>query len=193
MATYPRQVTPEDFRHNLQVGAVDLTRAALVKHPQHTVEVHFTLQYQCCYGQYLAVLGSAQGWQTAAAVPMKWNFGDKWTTVMSLPVGSDVEYKYVVMEDKEVNRWQDGPNNKLALHCPVTSMTALANDFADDVEAREAAFAGVHEALEKSAALLDALADPTHPLMLAADRQVAAAKTHMGQLLGDSGTVVLLG
>jgi hypothetical protein len=75
----------------------------------------------------------------------------------------------------------------------VTTATALAHDLVDDAEARSAAFAGVQEALEKSAALLDALADPSHPLMLAADRDVAAAKTHMGHLLGDGGTVALLG
>jgi len=75
----------------------------------------------------------------------------------------------------------------------VVTAAALACDIPDASEARAVAFAGVQEALEKSAALLDILADPTHPLMLKADRDVAEAKRQMGHLLADSNHLLLQG
>jgi hypothetical protein len=50
-------------------------------------------------------------------------------------------------------------------------------------DARAEAFGGVNRALQQSADLLDSLSDPTHPLMLKADRELADAKRHMGHLL----------
>jgi hypothetical protein len=50
-------------------------------------------------------------------------------------------------------------------------------------DARAEAFGGVNRALQQSADLLDNLSDPTHPLMLKADRELADAKRHMGHLL----------
>ncbi|WIA22094.1 hypothetical protein OEZ85_004436 [Tetradesmus obliquus] len=95
---------------------------------------------------------------------------DTWTVVLSLPYGSDVEYKYVVLDQQGgVVSSDSGPG-----------CFAGVNGSAD---ARAEAFGGVDRALQQSAELLDSLADPTHPLMLKADRELADAKRHMGHLL----------
>eukprot|EP00879_Flechtneria_rotunda_P000875 GHRR01001002.1.p1 GENE.GHRR01001002.1~~GHRR01001002.1.p1 ORF type:complete len:609 (+),score=236.60 GHRR01001002.1:178-2004(+) len=83
------------------------------------VEVHFQLKYKCEYGQCLAIVGSPQGWQTSAAVAMTWSDGDVWSAVVTLPLGADIEYKYVVCSgDSQVQRWQEGSNNRLSLNSP---------------------------------------------------------------------------
>jgi hypothetical protein len=56
-------------------------------------------------------------------------------------------------------------------------------DARGSADARAEAFGGVNRALQQSADLLDSLSDPTHPLVLKADRDLADAKRHMGHLL----------
>lgn len=51
------------------------------------VEVHFEVQYGCEFGQHLSIIGTPQGWQTAAATCMKWSEGNIWKAVLSVPVG----------------------------------------------------------------------------------------------------------
>ncbi|KAF6260793.1 hypothetical protein COO60DRAFT_847812 [Scenedesmus sp. NREL 46B-D3] len=85
---------------------------------QHVVEVHLEVHYKACFGSQLAVVGSHTGWLTSAAVPMTCGGAeaDIWSVVLSLPYGSDVEYKYVVINQQGgVVRWQEGANNTLCL------------------------------------------------------------------------------
>lgn len=51
------------------------------------VEVHFEVQYGCEFGQHLSIIGTPQGWQTAAAAGMTYNDGNVWKAVLSVPVG----------------------------------------------------------------------------------------------------------
>jgi hypothetical protein len=51
------------------------------------VEVHFQVQYACEFGQHLSLIGSPQGWQVPAAVPMSWSDGNVWNAVLPVPAG----------------------------------------------------------------------------------------------------------
>eukprot|EP00216_Chloropicon_sp_CCMP2111_P001608 CAMPEP_0198237888 /NCGR_PEP_ID=MMETSP1446-20131203/3655_1 /TAXON_ID=1461542 ORGANISM="Unidentified sp, Strain CCMP2111" /NCGR_SAMPLE_ID=MMETSP1446 /ASSEMBLY_ACC=CAM_ASM_001112 /LENGTH=285 /DNA_ID=CAMNT_0043920167 /DNA_START=274 /DNA_END=1131 /DNA_ORIENTATION=+ len=90
---------PETFK---KISRPDLFRSDSAS--RHSVRVKFSVQYRCHSRQMLAIAGSMAplGWSflSIARNPLTWNKGDVWTVELNLPVGSRVEYKYVLLEEQ---------------------------------------------------------------------------------------------
>lgn len=82
------------------------------------VRVTFTLQQELPFGQSLKLVGShpALGaWKEDMGLRMTWGDGHKWTTSVSLPAGTALEFKAVkVIEGPDArSEWEDGANHVL--------------------------------------------------------------------------------
>jgi len=91
-----------------------------VPEEQQTVTVRFFLRYKTSWGQGVKLIGSHPklgSWSLNKAIDLRWSNNDVWTATVSLPAGSVLEYKYVVIdyESKEPLSWQSGSNAVLAL------------------------------------------------------------------------------
>eukprot|EP00191_Tetraselmis_sp_GSL018_P008919 CAMPEP_0177609106 /NCGR_PEP_ID=MMETSP0419_2-20121207/18882_1 /TAXON_ID=582737 /ORGANISM="Tetraselmis sp., Strain GSL018" /LENGTH=346 /DNA_ID=CAMNT_0019103949 /DNA_START=255 /DNA_END=1296 /DNA_ORIENTATION=+ len=69
------------------------------------VKVRLSVHYKCYNRQMLCIGGSniPFGWSflSIAKVPMSWTEGDVWTTEVEVPVGTRLEYKYVILEEQD--------------------------------------------------------------------------------------------
>ncbi|KAI7841621.1 hypothetical protein COHA_004791 [Chlorella ohadii] len=82
------------------------------------VRVTFTLQQELPFGQSLKLVGShpALGaWKEDMGLRMTWGDGHKWTTTVSLPAGTALEFKAVkIIEGPDArSEWEDGANHVL--------------------------------------------------------------------------------
>lgn len=87
-------------------------------------KVAFTLPYHVEFGQEVAVVGEIDTlgkWDAAAAIPLTWTDGDVWTAAIEVPVGSTVQYKYIIRapDSGEVLEWQSGDN--LVIELPASA------------------------------------------------------------------------
>jgi len=75
------------------------------------VKIRLTVHYRVHTRQILCVGGSQLpfGWSflSIARVPMRWTPGDVWIWEGEFPPGTDVEYKYVVLEEQSWTRLCD--------------------------------------------------------------------------------------
>lgn len=78
-----------------------------------TCQVKFVLQKKCRFGQRFNVVGDHSllgNWNPEAAIPMDWADGHIWSVKVDIPVGKQVEFKFVLSKkDGEID-WQPGPN-----------------------------------------------------------------------------------
>lgn len=77
------------------------------------VTVKFVLEKKCKFGQQFHVIGDAPqlgSWKPKAAVPLEWSEGDIWTTDVDVPVGKQIEYKFILIGKRGELLWQPGPN-----------------------------------------------------------------------------------
>eukprot|EP01026_Neomeris_dumetosa_P073786 TRINITY_DN7629_c0_g1_i13.p2 TRINITY_DN7629_c0_g1~~TRINITY_DN7629_c0_g1_i13.p2 ORF type:complete len:444 (-),score=75.91 TRINITY_DN7629_c0_g1_i13:1312-2643(-) len=78
---------------------------------QRKILVRFKVNYRVHSRQILCMGGSQLpfGWAflSITKVPMTWNKGDDWTRELQLPVGMQVEYKYVILERQDWIKIQD--------------------------------------------------------------------------------------
>jgi len=69
------------------------------------VKVRLSVHYRCYNRQMLCIGGSniPFGWSflSIAKVPMSWTDGDVWTTEVEVPLGTRLEYKYVILEEQD--------------------------------------------------------------------------------------------
>ncbi|PRW58670.1 carbohydrate-binding module family 20 isoform A [Chlorella sorokiniana] len=82
------------------------------------VRVTFTLPQELPFGQSLKLVGShpALGaWKEDMGLRMTWGDGHKWTTSVSLPAGTALEFKAVkIIEGPDArSEWEDGANHVL--------------------------------------------------------------------------------
>lgn len=80
---------------------------------QSLVKVKFVLQQKCKFGQQFAVIGDDPQfgtWNPKAALPLEWSEGDVWTTEVSVPMGKQIEYKFILKGKLGEILWQPGPN-----------------------------------------------------------------------------------
>ncbi|GIL93459.1 hypothetical protein Vretimale_12705 [Volvox reticuliferus] len=95
-------------------GAVNMIQGDVQDHRPHFVNVSFKVEYKCSYGQSLTLVGNTAplgNWSFKRGQRMHWSRGDVWTCNVMLPAGSDVECKYVIVDDQgRAQRWQEGSN-----------------------------------------------------------------------------------
>ena len=82
--------------------------------------VTFWLLYRAEFGQRICLVGGAEAlgaWSIRAAPEMTWGQGHNWSVSVDIPVGSLLEYKYVVLEPDGLTalQWQEGNNAVLGV------------------------------------------------------------------------------
>lgn len=80
---------------------------------QPLVKVKFVLQKKCKFGQQFAVVGDDPQfgiWKAKEALPLEWSEGDVWTTEVDVPMGKQIEYKFILKGKLGEITWQPGPN-----------------------------------------------------------------------------------
>lgn len=80
---------------------------------QPLVKVKFVLQKKCKFGQQFAVVGDDPQfgiWSPKEALPLEWSEGDVWTTEVDVPIGKQIEYKFILKGKLGEITWQPGPN-----------------------------------------------------------------------------------
>ncbi|XP_028829836.1 uncharacterized protein stbd1 [Denticeps clupeoides] len=104
----PREA-PEDEQGIKQV--------ATVSPMSQTVQVNFCVHYITgSLNQFIAVTGSHQqlgGW--TSFVPLKKSKHWIWSNTVTLPVESQIEWKFVLVEDSRICRWEECDNRSLTL------------------------------------------------------------------------------
>ena len=79
----------------------------------------FSINYNTIYGEEMGVIGSIPqlgNWSEYKLLKLKWSSGNTWSgTILFEPNIVDFEFKFVVMENKKVVKWEEGENNKFIL------------------------------------------------------------------------------
>uniref|UniRef100_A0A0D6QWY9 CBM20 domain-containing protein n=1 Tax=Araucaria cunninghamii TaxID=56994 RepID=A0A0D6QWY9_ARACU len=89
------------------------------------VKVKFVLQKKCKFGQQFSVVGDDPQfgtWEPKAAIPLEWSEGDVWTTEVDVPVGKQIEYKFILKGKLGEISWQPGQNQVFETSESVPSM-----------------------------------------------------------------------
>lgn len=79
-------------------------------------KVSFKIKYDTVYGEKIGVLGSVNefgNWNENRAVVLNWNCNNYWKGSVEIEnvYNGNIEFKFVVIEDDRVKKWQDGNNN----------------------------------------------------------------------------------
>jgi hypothetical protein len=99
------------------------------------VKVTFSLPYETRYGEEIHVVGNVKKlgqWRPRGAVEMRWTDGHIWVTTIEVEFpppasGKPLEYKYVLMKDGQVKRWEPGENHILS--CPRSGSSLVCYNF----------------------------------------------------------------
>ncbi|GIL85683.1 hypothetical protein Vretimale_13249 [Volvox reticuliferus] len=79
--------------------------------------VNFKVHRHVEFGQSLLLVGSAPelgSWDAKHALELNWGEGDNWSASAALPVGSSLEYKYIIKRRDGLD-WCPGQNKAIAL------------------------------------------------------------------------------
>ncbi|GIL65408.1 hypothetical protein Vafri_19157 [Volvox africanus] len=96
------------------MAAANISQADVHDYRSRLVNVSFKVEYKCPYGQSLTLVGDTAplgSWSSKRGQRMHWSRGDVWTCNVMLPAGSEIECKYVIVDDQgRAQRWQEGSN-----------------------------------------------------------------------------------
>eukprot|EP00193_Tetraselmis_chui_P004912 CAMPEP_0177755780 /NCGR_PEP_ID=MMETSP0491_2-20121128/2753_1 /TAXON_ID=63592 /ORGANISM="Tetraselmis chuii, Strain PLY429" /LENGTH=375 /DNA_ID=CAMNT_0019271309 /DNA_START=213 /DNA_END=1340 /DNA_ORIENTATION=- len=118
---YPLRASHAGFRASFRCNGLYARRPMLVVSAasapgkRSAVPVEFHLPLKVPNGKAAFLVGSCEelgSWSPDDAKQMKRTAGDVWQSTVELPVGEEVEYKYVIVEVKggSKGRWQKGDN-----------------------------------------------------------------------------------
>eukprot|EP00951_Prasinocladus_malaysianus_P005236 scaffold37202_cov47-Prasinocladus_malaysianus.AAC.2 len=70
------------------------------------VKVRLSVHFKCTSPRQMLCIGGSNipfGWSflSIAKVPMSWSEGDNWTAEVEVPLGTRLEYKYVILEEQD--------------------------------------------------------------------------------------------
>ncbi|GAB4818651.1 hypothetical protein N2152v2_005697 [Parachlorella kessleri] len=83
-----------------------------------TVPVVFQCTLKVAYGEHLRVVGSHEvlgGWEVGAAPALEWGEGHVWAAQLELPVGAEVEYKFVHVMPNRTPVWEFTSNRSFTV------------------------------------------------------------------------------
>lgn len=86
------------------------------------------------FGQAVAVIGSGEvlgNWAPEYSIPLVWTEGDVWTGQVTIPKGSEAEFKFIVVfkdDGTEVVEWEECNNRLLGLPEGVEKVSCWWND-----------------------------------------------------------------
>ncbi|XP_067894605.1 starch-binding domain-containing protein 1 [Heterodontus francisci] len=114
---FQEQVIADSERTNVSSEPENIARkvAAVSPLPLNNVFVSFNVHYiTCSNSQILAVIGNHEclgQWENY--VPLKPNKDGFWSNSILLPMNSRIEWKYVMVEDGKIRRWEECLNRVL--------------------------------------------------------------------------------
>ncbi|THU50785.1 hypothetical protein C4D60_Mb06t23980 [Musa balbisiana] len=103
-----------------------------------TVHVRFVLQKKCSFGQQFLLVGDDPMfglWDPEKAVPLEWSSGHEWTAELDLPVGKQIQFKFILKGVSGEIKWQPGPDR--CLQTWETSNTIVVSEDWEDAESQE--------------------------------------------------------
>ncbi|CAD5179136.1 uncharacterized protein LOC103988698 [Musa acuminata AAA Group] len=103
-----------------------------------TVHVRFVLQKECSFGQQFLLVGDDPMfglWDPEKAVPLEWSSGHEWTAELDLPVGKQIQFKFILKGDAGEIKWQPGPDR--CLQTWETSNTIMVSEDWEDAESQK--------------------------------------------------------
>lgn len=86
------------------------------------------------FGQAVAVLGAGEvlgNWAPEYSIPLVWTEGDVWTGQVTVPKGSEAEFKFIVVvkdDETEVVEWEECNNRRLEFAGDVEKVSCWWND-----------------------------------------------------------------
>ncbi|CAL9121376.1 unnamed protein product [Musa textilis] len=103
-----------------------------------TVLVRFVLQMKCSFGQQFLLVGDDPMfglWDPEKAVPLEWTSGHEWTAELDLPVGKQIQFKFILKGVSGEIKWQPGPDR--CLQTWETSNTIVVSEDWEDAESQK--------------------------------------------------------
>ncbi|URE09839.1 chromosome transmission fidelity protein 18 [Musa troglodytarum] len=103
-----------------------------------TVHVRFVLQMKCSFGQQFLLVGDDPMfglWDPEKAVPLEWTSGHEWTAELDLPVGKQIQFKFILKGVSGEIKWQPGPDR--CLQTWETSNTIVVSEDWEDAESQK--------------------------------------------------------
>lgn len=74
-------------------------------------------------------------WDPEKAVPLEWSSGHEWTAELDLPVGKQIQFKFILKGDAGEIKWQPGPDR--CLQTWETSNTIMVSEDWEDAESQK--------------------------------------------------------
>ncbi|KAJ8483653.1 hypothetical protein OPV22_016138 [Ensete ventricosum] len=105
-----------------------------------TVHVRFVLQKMCSFGQQFLLVGDDPMfgmWDPEKAVPLEWSSGHEWTAELDLPVGKQIQFKFILKSFSGEVKWQPGPDR--CLQAWETSNTIVVSEDWENAESQKIA------------------------------------------------------
>lgn len=141
-----------------------------------SVNVTFTLRKEVCFGQQVLLVGSAEGmggWQLEGGLPLTWSEGHCWSATVPLPLGADVEFKFVITDPRHAPLWESGVNRSLMVSAGAASLAGAWEKPMEGAAAQSQSLATPAASVQPSAAQL--LSIPTSSTSAVATEAAAVA------------------
>lgn len=84
-----------------------------VDNPSGTTHVKFQLQKECSFGQHFFIVGDHPMlglWDPESAIPLTWSEGHVWTLELDIPVGTSIQFKFILKSSTGDLLWQPDPD-----------------------------------------------------------------------------------
>lgn len=89
------------------------TAGEAIRDASKTVHVKFQLQYYCCFGEQILLVGNDPtlgSWDPSSAVPLNWSEGGIWFVELDVPVELSIQFKFLLRQSTGEVLWQPGPD-----------------------------------------------------------------------------------
>ncbi|KAI3430697.1 hypothetical protein D9Q98_005286 [Chlorella vulgaris] len=143
---------------------------------ESSVHVTFTLRKEVCFGQQVVLVGSAEGmggWQLESGLALTWSEGHCWSATVPLPLGADVEFKFVITDPRHAPLWESGVNRSLMVSAGAASLAGAWERPMEGAAAQSQSLATPAASVQPSAAQL--LSMPTSSTSAVATEAAAVA------------------
>lgn len=82
------------------------------------VHVRFQVQRECQFGEQFLVIGddpALGSWDPSSAVPLDWSDGHIWSVELDIPIGRDIQFKFILRQRDGEIQWQPDPDRILQI------------------------------------------------------------------------------
>ncbi|OWM67123.1 hypothetical protein CDL15_Pgr000575 [Punica granatum] len=91
-------------------------RSVVQSNPSKTVHVRFQLKKECRFGEQFLLVGDDPifgSWDPSSAIPMNWSDDNIWTLDLDIPIGRQIQFKFILRGITGIIHWQPDPDRVL--------------------------------------------------------------------------------